>query len=357
MDFIEKLPRSSGFDTILVIVDRFTKQSLFIPTVDTITAPMLAKLFVLHVFSKHGVPSHVTSDRGTEFVSSFFRSLGTALDMKLHFTSGYHPEGDGQTERMNQTLEQYLRVYCNYQQNNWSDLLPIAEFAYNNAPNATTGISPFFANKGYHPTISVHPERDLASFRAREFAVDLDDLHQHLRTTISEAQRRYSVSANRRRNPPPDFQISNKVFVKSEHIRTTRPSKKLSEKFLGPFEIIAQPGSHSFTLRLPDSMRAIHPVFHVSMLEPSTPNPYPDRTPAPEPPIIIDDELEYEISEILDSKIDKRRRCKLLYLVRWAGYEGTDEETSWLLASEFGHASEYISDFHHAYPGKPGPVF
>ena len=108
MDFIKKLPRSSGFDTILVIVDRFTKQSLFIPTVDTITAPMLAKLFMLHVFSKHGVPSHVTSDRGTEFVSSFFRSLGTALDMKLHFTSGYHPEGDGQTERMNQTLEQYL---------------------------------------------------------------------------------------------------------------------------------------------------------------------------------------------------------------------------------------------------------
>ena len=83
MDFIEKLPRSSRFDTILVIVDRFTKQSLFIPTVDTITALMLAKLFVLHVFSKHGVPSHVTSNRGTEFMSSFFRSLGMALDMKL----------------------------------------------------------------------------------------------------------------------------------------------------------------------------------------------------------------------------------------------------------------------------------
>ena len=93
------------------------------------------------------------------------------------------------------------------------------------------------------------------------------------------------------------------------------------------------------------------------MLELSTPNPYPDRTPAPEPPIIIDNTLEYEISKILDSKIDKRRRCKLLYFVRWAGYEGTDEETSRLLASKLGHASEYISDFHHAYPGKPGPEF
>ena len=158
MDFIEKLPPSSGFDTILVIVDRLTKQSIFIPTVNTINTQLLAKLFVLHVFSKHGVPSHVTSDRGTEFVSSFFWTLGKALDMKLHFTSGYHPEGDGQTERTNQTLEQYLWVYCNYQQDNWSKLLPLAEFAYNNTPNATTGVTLFFANKGYHPNISVHLE-------------------------------------------------------------------------------------------------------------------------------------------------------------------------------------------------------
>ena len=105
MDFIERLPPSSGFDTILIIVDPLTKQSIFVPAVDTITAPMLAHLFVLHVFSKHGVPLHVSSDRGSEFVSSFFRTLGKALDMKLHFTSGYHPEGDGQTEQMNQTLE------------------------------------------------------------------------------------------------------------------------------------------------------------------------------------------------------------------------------------------------------------
>ena len=98
MDFIEKLPPSLGYDSILVIIDRLSKQGIFIPTVDTITSPMLTKLFIMHVFSKHRIPSHVTSDRGTEFVSSFFRSLRKALDMKLHFTSGYHPEGDGQTE-------------------------------------------------------------------------------------------------------------------------------------------------------------------------------------------------------------------------------------------------------------------
>src|SRR6266481_4410656 len=112
----ETTPKSSGYTSILVIVDRLSKQLLFIPTYNTITLQQLAQLFILHVFSKHGV--HVTSDCGSEFVSHFFRSLRTMLDMKLHFTSGYHPGGDGQTERTNETLEQYLRVYCNYQQDN-----------------------------------------------------------------------------------------------------------------------------------------------------------------------------------------------------------------------------------------------
>ena len=130
MDFIEKLPPSSGYTSILVIVDCLSKQSLFIPTHNTIMSPQLAQLFILHVFSKHGVPSHVTSDCGMEFISHFFRSLRTALDMKLHFTSRYHPIGDGKTKPNNQTLEQYLQVYCNYQQDNWSELLPLAEFTF-----------------------------------------------------------------------------------------------------------------------------------------------------------------------------------------------------------------------------------
>ena len=108
MDFIEKLPMSNSSNMILVIIDRLTKQLIFIPTVNTITSPMLAQLFVLHVFSKHGIPSHVTSDCGMEFISAFFCSLGKVLDMKLHFISGYHPEGNGQIEHANQTLKQYL---------------------------------------------------------------------------------------------------------------------------------------------------------------------------------------------------------------------------------------------------------
>ena len=98
------------------------------------------------------------SDYSSKFVSYFFHSLGTALDMKLHFTSEYHLEANGQAEQTNQMLEQYLYIYCNYQQDNWSELLPLAEFAYNNTPSATTGVFPFFANKGYHSNLSVYPE-------------------------------------------------------------------------------------------------------------------------------------------------------------------------------------------------------
>ena len=154
MDFIKKFLSSSKFNTILVI---------FILVYDTIISMDLACLFVLHVFSKHNVSSHVTSDKGSEFVLNFFWSLGIALDMLLHFTSGYYSKGDGQTEHTNQTLKQYLHVYCNYQQDNWFKLLSLMKFAYNNAPSTTTGVSSFFTNKGYYLNITVHPEYNIAS--------------------------------------------------------------------------------------------------------------------------------------------------------------------------------------------------
>src|SRR5258706_11865751 len=149
MDFIEQLPASKGFSAILVVVDQLTKQVIFIPSHNTVNTPQVVQLFLNHVFSKHGAPVHVTSDWGSEFISHFFRSLGKFLQMRLHFTSGYHPEGDRQMECTNQVLEQYLWVYTNYQQDDWATLLPMAKFAYNNTMNMTTGVSPFFANKGY----------------------------------------------------------------------------------------------------------------------------------------------------------------------------------------------------------------
>ena len=162
-------------------------------------------------------------------------------------------------------------------------------------------------------------------------------------------------SADKNRIPLLNFKVGDKVYVKAKFFRTTRPTKKLTEKYLGPYEIIAQAGPLSFTLWLPDSMHAIHPIFHVSMLEPSTPNSIPKCIQPPPPPVFIDGEPEYEILEILDSKLDNWRHvCKLLYLVKWSGYEGTDEETSWLPANELAHATDIVSDFHLKYPSKPG---
>ncbi|SJL07239.1 uncharacterized protein ARMOST_10582 [Armillaria ostoyae] len=290
MDFIEQLPDSNGFTAILVVIDRASKQAIFIPTHDTINSEELARLFVIHVFSKHGVPNYITSDRGSEF-------------------------------------------------DNWDLLLPIAEFAYNNTPNASTGISPFFANKGYHPNITVHPERDITSAQAHDFVVNLDELHQFLHDEITQAQSRYKIQADKHRNLAPPFKVGDKVFLSSKHVKTTCPTAKFAEKFLSPFEIIAQPGSHSFTLKLPSDLHAIHPVFHVSQLEPVEENTIPNRTQPLLPLVEVDGEEQYEIAQILDSKIDRRFRCPLLYRIQWLGYEGTNEEFAWLPATEFSNCT------------------
>ncbi|KAF8627538.1 hypothetical protein AX17_006181 [Amanita inopinata Kibby_2008] len=121
---------------------------------------------------------------------------------------------------------------------------------------------------------------------------------------ISIAQKRYQGPADRCRTPPPQLNIGDSVFVKSDHICTTHPTRKLAEKFLGPFEIVAHPSCQAYTLRLPEHLCSIHPVFHISQLEPSHPNTIPHCTQSPPPPIELEGELEYEIAKILDSKID-----------------------------------------------------
>ena len=164
---------------------------------------------------------------------------------------------------------------------------------------------------------------------------------------MAAAQVQYQGSMDARQTLAPDFKIGDQAFVKAKYFRTTRPLRKLAERNLGPFTIIAQPGTHSITLQLPDSMKSVHPIFHISQLEPAIPNMIPNHVQTPPHPVDIDSETEYEIEEILDLKIDRQRRnCKLLYLVCWSRYKGTDEETSWLLADKLGHASELIHNFH-----------
>src|SRR5260221_10770519 len=173
-------------------------------------------MFLTHIFSKHGTPGHVTSDCGAEFVSHFFCSLGSLLNMKLHFMSGYHPEGDGQMEWINQVLEQYLHAYMNYQQDNWALLLPLVEFTYNNVASMTTGVSPFFVNKGYHLRLTMDPIAPSSSSEAQCYVTDLDQVHSQLKVSIAEAQECYQRAADHQWIPPPTFKVSNCAYIKAK---------------------------------------------------------------------------------------------------------------------------------------------
>src|SRR5258708_4917554 len=263
MDFIEQLPASKDFSTILVVVDHLMKQAIFIPSHNTVNAPQVAQLF------KHGVLLHVTLDQGSEFVSHFFHSLGKLLQMRLHFTSGYHPEGDRQMECANQVLEQYLWVYTNYQQDDWATLLPMAKFAYNNTMNMTTGVSPFFANKGYDLEFTADLQVKTSLAKAQAFMADLECIQAESKENIPHAQERYQKNVDKHRMETPDLKIGDQPYVKAKFFRTRQPSKKLSEKNLGPYDMIGKPGTHSITLHLPCQFHSIHLVFHVSQLEPT----------------------------------------------------------------------------------------
>src|SRR5258708_1254340 len=264
MDFIKQLPASEDFSAILVVIDHLMKQVIFIPSHDTVNALQAVQLFLTHVFSKHGVPSHVTSDQGSEFILHFFCSLGKLLQMRLHFTSGYHPEGHRQMECTNQVPEQYLQVYTNYQQDDWVTLLPMAEFTYNNTMNVATGVSPFFTNKGYHPEFTVDPQVKTSSAEVQAFMVDLEHIQVELKENIAQAQERYWKNVDMHRMEAPKLKIGNQAYVKVKFFRTRQPSKKLLEKNLGPYNMIGKPGTHSVTLHLLCQFHSVHLVFHVS---------------------------------------------------------------------------------------------
>ncbi|MBW0588116.1 hypothetical protein O181_127831 [Austropuccinia psidii MF-1] len=133
MEFITQLPLSNSFDSILVVVDRFSKMEILIPTYGSITALELVQIFISHVFSKHGLSVSIVSDRGCLFVPSFWTQLCQKLKISRDILAAFHPETDGQTERVNQILEQYLWMYVSYHPDDWHTWLPLAEFAYNNA--------------------------------------------------------------------------------------------------------------------------------------------------------------------------------------------------------------------------------
>ena len=288
------------------------------------------------------------SDRDRIFTSGFWREFLAHMNVKPNLSTAFHPQTDGQTERVNQVLEQYLRVFCNYQQDNWEELLPLAELAYNNATHTSTGQTPFFANYGHHPTLPATVRVPESSNPAVEsLTKSFRDLHKHLAANLADASATQARFYNRKVREAPPFKKGDQVWLLRRNVKTTRPSDKLDYKRLGPFIITDKVGKAAFRLQLPPSMK-IHPVFHVGLLERFHPNDIPGRVQDPSPPVTIDNHDEYEVEEVLDSRI---RRRKLQYYVHWKNWPIS--ERTWEPPDNLANAQALVDDFHRAYPLKP----
>ena len=375
MDFITGLPRSTGsdddrdYEDILTVVDRFTKECHFIP-VSSMTARATARYFVRYVFSRHGLPSHITSDRGPQFVSDFWKELCAALQVKQRLSSSYHPQTDGQSERANQSLEQYLRAFVNYAQDDWVDWIPIAEFSLNNHISESTGVSPFFANTGRHPRMTsavqskvqtaVGPKR-LEMRDARAFAEKMSALHVTLRDQLNLSQQSQAESANQRRQVPHQFEPGDLVFLNTKNLTVARPSRKLDVRYAGPFRVTSRINSVTYKLDLPLSLSNIDNAFHVSLLLPAATNPFPHQTTRALPVESVDDRTPYRIADILDSRIvkargrpkkGKEREVFVKYRVQW---EGRFDKTWEWARDVITEAYDLVAAFHQRYPAKPRP--
>jgi hypothetical protein len=346
-DFIVELPPSKGYTAIAVWVCRLTKMAHFVPCSTSVTAEHTARIFIQQIYRLHGLPEDIVSDRGTQFVSRFWTKTCDSLNIKRNLSTLFHPQSDGQTERVNQVLEQYLRCYASWHQDNWSDLLPLAEFAYNNSVHRSTGVSPFFATYGFHPRLDdFSTASNFASMDS--WTQLLAEGHNTIQDQLKKAQDAYKHFADQHRSEHA-FKIGNMVWLSTSNIRTKRPSRKLDFRRLGPFKILDQVGYVSFRLGLPPSMK-IHNVFHASLLEPVVPNPFPDRVAPPPPVIKIDGQEEYEVEEILDSRLFRRHGQ---YLVKWKGYPLS--EATWEPYENVANAQDLVDIFHASNPQKAGP--
>jgi len=193
---------------------------------------------------------------------------------------------------------------------------------------STTDVSPFYANKGYHPKMYLQVKNNVQTMEANSFVIDLRVVHNNLRKAIEDTQCHYQLSVDKRRTPVPKIEVGDHVFILAKFIKSTQPTKKLAEKYLGPFKVIGKPSTHSYLIKLPNHLHTIHPVFHILQIEPVPLSNIPNHVNPLPSPIEINGSLEFEVAQILDSKLDQQRKDSLLYLVQWLGYKGTPDEYS-----------------------------
>ncbi|KAI0995914.1 Transposon Ty3-I Gag-Pol polyprotein [Podosphaera aphanis] len=349
MDFVVDLPPSKDWNgqeyrSMFVVVDRMTKQVHIIPCQD-LSSKNTAYMFYKECFRLHGLPDSIVSDRGTQFTSEFWKWICKLLQIDHRLSTAYHPQTDGQTERMNARIEQYLRAYVNYVQNDWVRYLPSAEFTLNNHDSQVTGVSPFLAIYGSHPRSGCELSPPLsgppvpASIRFER--KDAEDLVRNAK--IIE---KYIVENIQLKSAEHEHQ-ANKNRIAS---RNYKPSKKLDFKKGGPYKITECIGKYAFKLKLPESAK-IHPVFHVSLLSPTASDPLPGQIVGPQPVLEAGyDGDEFEVEKVIGSHWKDN---KFYYVVRFKG-EGPEEDLSIPLSDSEGF-KELIKDFHDMNPSEPKP--
>ena len=325
IDFIIDLPESNGCTNMVVITDRLGKGTICDGLKD-ITAETVAKWFLRTFYRRHYLPRAIVSDRGTQFTGHLWTRVCNLLGIVRRLSTAFHPETDGATERMNQTVETYLRMFVNYTQDNWEDLLPFAELAVNNRTAAATKVSPFFLEHGYHaePLDIQHELSDEGTSmspiqKADALVRKLKEVHEWAQSAMATTQQTMENVTNRRRQQAPSFKVGDKVWLSLRNVRTTRESKKLDAK-QAKYTVLEVVGTHSYRL---DTPPGIHNVFHSQLLRPASYDPLvgqeqDDTQPNPE---ILEDDEEYVVERILDEKTVRRGRGRATkLLVKWKGY-------------------------------------
>ena len=319
IDFVTSIPAVKGANAICNIVDRFSKKRHHIATNKEIDAERLADLFVYHVWKLYGLPRSIISDCGTQFVNDFWKFLCKRLGISIRLSTAWHPKTDGQTEQLNEVMEQYLRAYINYLQDDWPDWLPLAEFTGNNTKLETTKVSPFFANKGFHPCMSFKPAKppssNIREVNADAFATRMEEIQKILQDNILIVQADHECYANRHRGPAPQYKIGDLVWLDTRNLFTNRPRRKLENCHADKYQVKKIISNHVVKFDLPSDFH-IHLVFHVNLFEPiATNNPHLNHVQPPDPPIKVDGETKYEVTAIVDSRLFERTK-KLQYRVQ-----------------------------------------